>query len=718
MSNKLTALRRALALLLVLVIGAALPAMGEEVAIDLEDDAQAGAFEVEGLEIEELPALSDGDLELSGDIDLAEDIDLALEEAEPDSVEENTSKPIPDFKAYIYRFNVKNNRKFTMNLQDDLYLTTPESDIVRWQNSDDVIVRIKRNGNAKNSVFVQPTAVGTTTITLRLANRREYRFTVTVKDGYALKKFSLSRNTATVLVGQDIDLKQFMIIEPEYAKFNINVRTSDKSIASMSRDWVLTGLKPGRVTLTAFANYRFKALMSVTVKANRTDTLEAEPTAEDFNKLAKKWTLSPKSLELKGDGSIVCELWLLNGSDGKLTTLNNLDLAISTKDNTGNTLIARSAFKSMKVDCAENKSQVVTLTFPAKSVNCPQAFPGLKAKDLSFIAYDTPVAISSGSVKTPAYQPTSVVLYQKTPRNPVQYRALLISESDFYNPENEDPKKRWEHITRNKGDVELMKTMLSQVKTPEGGKFAVTTKDNTTDAQIKALIKKTFAYADENDVSLFFIATHGDSSETAGAINSGALRMASLSETSPEFLTLSELRDLLVQVPGKVIVILESCGSGAAVYKSNSRSDTKKELVSDLEAFDAQVVDTFRNADPGLVDSEYAANTGELRKVNKFYVLTASAYREESWGKESPTPGGSYNDFTHWLTQGVGKSGSMPADTQFAGNENGIVDLHELYRYISGVGDRSKIKTQNYKDVFFYQHVQVYPSDVRFPLFK
>lgn len=246
MSNKLTALRRALALLLVLVIGAALPAMGEEVAIDLEDDAQAGAFEVEGLEIEELPALSDGDLELSGDIDLAEDIDLALEEAEPDSVEENTSKPIPDFKAYIYRFNVKNNRKFTMNLQDDLYLTTPESDIVRWQNSDDVIVRIKRNGNAKNSVFVQPTAVGTTTITLRLANRREYRFTVTVKDGYALKKFSLSRNTATVLVGQDIDLKQFMIIEPEYAKFNINVRTSDKSIASMSRDCVLTGLKPGR----------------------------------------------------------------------------------------------------------------------------------------------------------------------------------------------------------------------------------------------------------------------------------------------------------------------------------------------------------------------------------------------------------------------------------------------------------------------------------------
>ena len=44
-----------------------------------------------------------------------------------------------------------------------------------------------------------------------------------------------------------------------------------------------------------------------------------------------------------------------------------------------------------------------------------------------------------------------------------------------------------------------------------------------------------------------------------------------------------------------------------------------------------------------------------------------------------------------------------------------MVDLHELYRYISGVGDRIKHSDGKKK---YYQHVQVYPSDLRYTLFK
>ena len=126
-------------------------------------------------------------------------------------------------------------------------------------------------------------------------------------------------------------------------------------------------------------------------------------------------------------------------------------------------------------------------------------------------------------------------------------------------------------------------------------------------------------------------------------------------------------------------------------------------------------MELFREADPGVIDvvtgDSVAANTGELRRVNKFYVLCCSEYREESWGNE---PSGNF--FTRWLTQGVGKSGNMPADKQYAGNKNGIVDLHELYRYISGVGDNTLIRVSDGSS--YYQHVQVYPSDVRYALFK
>ena len=69
-SKPLITLKRMLALLLVLAMGAVLPAMGEGIAIDLESNDEAAVPEVEGLEIEALPELSDVDLELSNDLDL------------------------------------------------------------------------------------------------------------------------------------------------------------------------------------------------------------------------------------------------------------------------------------------------------------------------------------------------------------------------------------------------------------------------------------------------------------------------------------------------------------------------------------------------------------------------------------------------------------------------------------------------------------------------
>jgi hypothetical protein len=104
--------------------------------------------------------------------------------------------------------------------------------------------------------------------------------------------------------------------------------------------------------------------------------------------------------------------------------------------------------------------------------------------------------------------------------------------------------------------------------------------------------------------------------------------------------------------------------------------------------------------------------------VNEFYVLAAAAYREESFGGDSTVPGkNGSNLFTDWLVEGVGKSGNMPADEKFAGNQNGKVDLHELYRFISNVGDWYKIHIKS-KRASYYQHVQVYPSDVRYTLFR
>ena len=276
----------------------------------------------------------------------------------------------------------------------------------------------------------------------------------------------------------------------------------------------------------------------------------------------------------------------------------------------------------------------------------------------------------------------------------VKYRALLIGEEYF----------TWESglCTRNRGDVGLMKTMLNSVKGPEGGSYSITCKYDRSASQIKSDIKSAFGDADSNDVSLFFIATHGDASTTG--YGAGALAV------SPNgSLLLDDLASALQAVPGKVIVILESCGSGAAVFETYAeQNDAAANAIANAKAFDQAVIDAFAAADTGIVTND-VENTGEFRVENKFYVLCASRYLESSWGTEYYK----YNYFTKWLTDGIGTSGTMKADKD--GDKNGTTSLKELFKYISKVGDNYAFRTTSGS---YYQHVQAYPKSSTYGLFS
>ena len=695
-------------MLLSLALLAALPAMGEEIEI-VPDDAELSSPEPDSLSIDALPALS-------GEADLAlnDALDLSLVEEEPDGSEENTSKPVPRYHGTNHKLTLNKDKRLTVNVGDTLALTIPGKG-AKWFISSNNKVACISDASVRTYLSVIFPNPGKATLTIVQVDGARHTLALTVKDPtLTVKELVLPQEKMTLRVGQDIDLKQLLVVLPDYAKPTYTYRTTDKSVARVSKDGLVTALKAGKATITIAAQNGVKTKLSVLVNSNHTDNLRDKPTARDIDRLSKQWTLWPKSLNLKGNGRVVCKLWLLNGSKDKLTALRNLDLAISSKDSTGNTLIARSAFKKVSVSCPANQWQVVTLTFPVKSVYspCPD-FTGLKAKDLEFKLYGLPRA-ASGRKSAAEYRATDLSSDGSDPLvNPVKYRALLISESDFYWASVKNPAERWEHSKRNQGVVEKMKTMLQNVKTPTDSKYQITTRNNTSLNELKQLVRKTFAGADENDVSLFFIATHGDSDDDVSDEEAGALVMASQGEKQPEDLRLSVLRDLLLEVPGKVIVLLSACGSGAAVYESNG-IQSGNQPIDRAAAFNARVVEAFRSADPGVMESDYASNTGELRRVNKFYVLTAAAYKEESWGYEESRT----NSFVQHLTKGVGKSGSMPADTKYAGNKNGMVDLHELYRYISATGDYVLNTDDKKKEKFYVQHVQVYPSGVRYALFK
>jgi hypothetical protein len=261
-----------------------------------------------------------------------------------------------------------------------------------------------------------------------------------------------------------------------------------------------------------------------------------------------------------------------------------------------------------------------------------------------------------------------------------KYRALLVGEVSFYPT-----------CTRNKGDVQLMKSLLNKVKGPKGGRYKITCKYDLTKAGIKNAIKNTFKGAKKSDVSLFFIATHGvtniSSGDWAGAICT----------YDGDYIQIKELASWLKAVPGKVIVILGSCGSGAAISRNGVKS-----AAEDPDAFNEAVVSAFAAADEVLPsDGEDAANIGEFRK-SKFYVLTAAKHQESSWGSEYYR----YNFFTYYLSKG----GKGAADS----NKDRKITLKELYKYVS-----KNAKGPYYDGYgYYYQHARVYPSNSSYVLFK
>ncbi len=302
-----------------------------------------------------------------------------------------------------------------------------------------------------------------------------------------------------------------------------------------------------------------------------------------------------------------------------------------------------------------------------------------------------------------------------------KYRALLIGEKTFIRM-NQYYELYLDTASRNESDANNMASMLGRVKGPSGAKYQVTKKINQSYSEIRSLIINTFKDTTDSDVSLFFIASHGNSDGDGelempykGKVDDTGYLQEYLKKDSLPFSTLASW--LKQYVKGKVIVILESCGAGSAIYSYDEQNglhsiigyEEKKGQNGDAAArkIASKAIQAFQAADPGVVEPN---STGDLRS-SKFYVLAASRHHEMSWGYEGWYD--SQNYFTKWLIDGVGKSGNSPADIS---PKDSYVTLTELFNYISKTGDHYPFTTSDGKT--YYQHVQRYPVGSNYKLFR
>ena len=316
----------------------------------------------------------------------------------------------------------------------------------------------------------------------------------------------------------------------------------------------------------------------------------------------------------------------------------------------------------------------------------------------------TAIITATAEIQTTAYyycQPASVsclvTVIEPAPVEP-RYRALIIGQSA---------------IAANIGTLVSGNNMCRILRGrhgESGADWEIYFIEKATADEVKAYIQTYLGGARDNDISLFSIHTHGDSKLTGS--DAGMLQCDNYT-----WLRLPDLANALSEknVRGKVIAVIDACGSGAAVVPTDAESksaasDAAEFDAAELDAFNEEVIRAFMAADTVTVrtraadvdDSVAIPTTDEFLVPGHFFILTASDYQELGYAN---TRNGSF--FTQWMLAESGVSGAIPADA----NGDGRLTLSEYYTALARHGSDPISYVQDGVKGVGYAHVQAYPAN-------
>ena len=286
---------------------------------------------------------------------------------------------------------------------------------------------------------------------------------------------------------------------------------------------------------------------------------------------------------------------------------------------------------------------------------------------------------SSTHVQTRSWsQYSSIVSVRMTKKPAEKYRAVVIGEKDYSGTEY-DPLQQASY------DSSAMKETLKNYG------YSVVKRENLSASQICDTIRTSFRNANILDTSLFYYNGH--------ASDDGSLYTA-----AGDSLPLSDLANVLSEIPGKVIIVLDCCYAGSGIAEAG------------------MVIDTFAEEDPGL--ETLSAGDGELPMVgagefrnNKFYVLAACSENELSYGVNNTYMESgqvaSYAFFTYAFVKGAGCSfpagvydGSIPADS----NKDMSLSIKEMFDYTKNRTYQLSSEAGKKDPSIIPQHVRCWPE--------
>ena len=147
-------------------------------------------------------------------------------------------------------------------------------------------------------------------------------------------------------------------LTPSCAKTSLKWKSSNKKVLKVSASGLLTPVKAGKAKITVTTGNKKKAGITVTVRKNMVDGLNAKPSKALIKSIGKAWTIGPKSVERTASGNYVCKFWIINGL-GKSKQINNLgmDLWINGEK------VGGKKWTTIKVVCGKGKTKLFSVTY-------------------------------------------------------------------------------------------------------------------------------------------------------------------------------------------------------------------------------------------------------------------------------------------------------------------------------------------------------------------
>ena len=533
-------------------------------------------------------------------------------------------------------------------------------------------------------------------VSTHLSNGQRVETVCLVNVVEAPDRIELAAGEITIGVDQTFDLKPRVLTADgtviEGATYT--VASSGEDGLSVSGEGVVKGLNPGSYTATVTAFNGVQASCSVTVV-----------------KAPSKVTLAPGAVSLIAGTQTKLNVSLPSGSMASWTfTSSAPDVAIV--DGEGNVAAVAPGTAVIRVETHNGKSAECNVTVVEASsglIVTPVSVTGhLKEGGVQLAcrfepAEEAAVTFESADPAVAAVSETGYVSFVGAGVTQVTVKAengLTAAVSIEVLADEAEPETAYrlfaaysyyDSLPFVKRNAEGMAKVFKRSDI-DGQGYAAKVLGNPSKASIQSGISGFFADADDDDVSIVYLCSHGHNNKSSYSDYRLSLVGYDSNKNNPKYyLTSSEIFDSLQGIRGNVILILDSCYSGTFI----------NDMKGKLKAEDGRIAVLTAASN---TKATYYNNKSKAVDFFTFFLLQGLGYNEkEDW----------------WTENAAGDKGGYPGyfSADITGNNDGAATLLEFYSFASNCIDvnipKYMKKSWYWGDKEKVQKTRIYAGDLK-----